>query len=73
MDTNTPPRRVLRTRDAAHYLGMSPSWLRKKRLRGANDPGDPGPQFIRVSPLVIVYEISALDRWLDERAMRSAA
>jgi len=52
---------------------MSPSWLRKKRLRGANDPGDPGPQFIRVSPLVIVYEISALDRWLDERAMRSAA
>jgi hypothetical protein len=62
----TSPRRALRTLDAARYLGISASWLRKKRLRGTDDPGDPGPGYIRLSPLVIVYEIAELDRWLDQ-------
>jgi predicted DNA-binding transcriptional regulator AlpA len=67
------PRRVLRTREAAQYVGLSVSWLRKKRLRGADDPGEPGPEYIRISPLVVVYEISALDRWLDQHRGRTDA
>jgi hypothetical protein len=66
------PRRALRTTDAARYLGISASWLRKKRLRGLDDPGDPGPEYIRISPVVVVYEVSALDRWLDAKRTQAA-
>lgn len=66
MNNPTAPRRALRTPDAARYLGLSPSWLRKKRLRGAGDPGDPGPPYIRLSTLLVVYEIADLDRWLEQ-------
>jgi hypothetical protein len=34
-------------------------------MRGPDDPGQPGPGFIRLSPSLIVYEISALDAWLE--------
>ena len=61
----TTPRRALRTTDAARYLGVSASLLRKMRARGLNDPSDHGPGFIRLSPSLIVYEISALDAWLE--------
>jgi hypothetical protein len=67
------PRRALRTTDAARYLGVSPSLLRKMRMRGPDDPGQPGPGFIRLSPSLIVYEISALDAWLDGHRQRAAA
>ena len=66
-----PPRRALRTTDAARYLGISPSLLRKMRLRGPADPLGSGPAYIRLSPSLIVYEISALDAWLDARALRA--
>jgi predicted DNA-binding transcriptional regulator AlpA len=66
-----PPRRALRTTDAARYLGISPSLLRKMRLRGPADPLGSGPAYIRLSPSLIVYEISALDAWLDARSLRA--
>jgi predicted DNA-binding transcriptional regulator AlpA len=59
------PRRALRTTDAARYLGISPSLLRKMRTRGPNDPSSRGPSYIRLSPSLIVYELAELDRWLD--------
>ena len=59
------PRRTLRTVDAARYLGVSASLLRKMRMRGPEDPRGSGPSFIRLSPSLVVYEIDALDRWLD--------
>jgi hypothetical protein len=61
------PRRALRTTHAAVYLGLSASLLRKLRARGPSDPGDKGPDFIKVSSNVVLYEISALDAWLDAR------
>lgn len=64
------PRRVLKTPFAAQYLGLSPSWLRKKRLRGVDDPSDPGPPYIKLPGGICVYEISDLDAWLDERKVR---
>ena len=61
----TTPRRALRTTDAAQYLGVSPSLLRKMRARGPDDPMAPGPAYIRLSPNLIVYEIAVLNGWLD--------
>ena len=52
-------------------LGISPSLLRKMRLRGPADPLGSGPAYIRLSPSLIVYEISALDAWLDARSLRA--
>jgi hypothetical protein len=66
--TPIPPRRALRTTDAARYLGISPSLLRKMRARGPDDPLGAGPPYIRLSPSLIVYEIDALDGWLDAHA-----
>lgn len=65
------PRRALRTTEAARYLGISPSLLRKMRSRGPDDPLDRGPCFIRLSPSLIVYEIAVLDAWLDARAAKT--
>lgn len=63
--TTAPAPRALRTVDAARYLGISPSLLRKMRARQSDDPLGPGPDYIRLSPGLIVYELSALDAWLD--------
>jgi predicted DNA-binding transcriptional regulator AlpA len=60
-------RRALRTTEAAKYLGISPSLLRKMRSRGVDDPLGPGPKFIRLSASLVVYDITALDNWLDQR------
>lgn len=67
----TSPRRALRTVPAADYLGLSPSLLRKYRSRGVDDPQDKGPEFIKVSPSIVLYEITALDAWLDSRRAAS--
>jgi hypothetical protein len=47
--TTSTPRRALRTTDAAKYLGISPSLMRKMRSRGPDDPLGPGPAYIRLS------------------------
>lgn len=61
------PRRALRTAQAAAYLGVSASLLRKMRSRGPDDPLGQGPPFIKLSAALVVYEIDELDRWLDSR------
>jgi hypothetical protein len=60
-------RHALRTVPAADYLGVSPSLLRKYRMRAAGDPGEQGPAYIKVSPSIVLYELSALDAWLESR------
>ena len=67
----TTPRRALSTADAAQYLGISVSLLRKMRSRGPDDPLGQGPRLIKISPQLIVYEIAELDAWLDARAAQS--
>jgi predicted DNA-binding transcriptional regulator AlpA len=61
-------RRSLQTNEAARYLGVSRSLLRKMRMRAPGDPGGQGPAFIKLSPQLVVYDIAALDAWLDEHA-----
>ena len=66
MATDYSPRKAFKVVPAARYLGVSPSLLRKMRGRGPDDPLGPGPQFIRLSPSLIVYEVIALDAWLEK-------
>ena len=66
-------KRGFTTRQAADYIGLSPSWLRKKRLRGAADPGTPGPTYIKLENGLAIYLVEELDRWLDEHREQSAA
>lgn len=59
----TEPRRlarqVLRTAEAAEYVGLSASSLEKMRARGT------GPAFIRLGGRAVGYRVDDLERWLD--------
>lgn len=55
------PKRILRTREAAEYIGLSASTLEKNRRTEGE-----GPPFVRISPNVVGYDIADLDVWLDE-------
>jgi hypothetical protein len=68
-------KRGFTTREAAEYIGRSASWLRKKRLSGIADPGDPGPHYLKTDAGSFIYLKEDLDGWLDrlERCPRSEA
>ena len=59
------PKRILRTPEAAEYVGLSPSTLEKKRLTGD------GPRFIRLGGRSIGYDLSDLNNWLDDQRLAS--
>ena len=61
-----PARRILRTQDAAAYVGLSPSTIEKMRCYGG------GPKFIRLGGRAIGYDIADLDRWLEAQANNAA-
>ena len=65
METHTIP--LLRTEEAAAYLGVSPSLLSKLRLTGA------GPIFLRLGAKAIRYRRADLDRWAEAGAARSTS
>jgi predicted DNA-binding transcriptional regulator AlpA len=52
-------RRILRTPEAATYVGLSASTLEKMRLSGD------GPRFIRLGGRAIGYDVQDLDTWVD--------
>ena len=58
---------VLRTTEAAQYVGLAPSTLSKMRVRGD------GPAFCKVGPRVVVYRVPDLDHWLESRRRRSTS
>ena len=53
--------KVLRTPDAARYLGLSPSTLAKMRLRGD------GPAYFKSGRRIVVYDVEELDSYLLKR------
>jgi hypothetical protein len=65
IEDKTQPRRALRTVDAARYLGLSASLLRKYRAVPPDEPVDHGPAFTKISTNIVLYEIAALDAWLE--------
>jgi predicted DNA-binding transcriptional regulator AlpA len=59
--------RVLRTPQAAEYVGLSASTLEKLRLRGN------GPTYQKAGPKIVVYRPEDLDAWLDAQRRRSTS
>jgi predicted DNA-binding transcriptional regulator AlpA len=58
-------KRILRTPEAAEYVGLSRSTLEKKRLAGD------GPRSIRLGGRAVGYDVRDLDAWLDEQRAES--
>ena len=58
---------VMRPPQASRYLGLSTSFLAKKRLTGD------GPRFIRLSARAIGYQQSDLDDWLKQKLCSSTS
>lgn len=49
--------KLLNTKDAAAYIGMSASWLNKSRMDGS------GPPYMKIGGSV-KYAVKDLDEWL---------
>jgi len=59
--------RVLRTPQAAEYVGLSASTLEKLRLTGN------GPPYRKSGPKIVVYSLEDLDAWLGANRRRSTS
>jgi predicted DNA-binding transcriptional regulator AlpA len=57
----------LRVDAAASYLGISVSALAKMRMRGD------GPPFVKLGRRVVIYRMSDLAAWLDQRQRLTTA
>ncbi len=57
----------MRPRAAAEYIGCSTSKLAKLRVYGG------GPDYLRLSGGLIVYDMDDLDRWLDKHRRNSTS
>ena len=57
--------RVLNERAAAHYIGMSVSYLQKDRMNGILQNRMPGPRYAKLGKRV-VYLKEDLDMWLQQ-------
>jgi predicted DNA-binding transcriptional regulator AlpA len=60
-------KRILRTEDAAAYVGLAASTLEKRRLTGA------GPAFVRLGGRAVGYDIRVLDAWLERQQRTSTS
>ena len=73
MPAQTARKNALTEIEAALYIGMSRSYLRKDRCEGHRKGRTPGPPYIRVGT-AIRYLISDLDAWLQaHRVTREVA
>ena len=59
------PRRLVKEREAAEFLGLSCGFLRASRLR---NPRGAGPPYIRVGRAVR-YDLRDLEDWVRERRL----
>lgn len=61
----------LTEKEAAKYIGMSPSYLRRDRCEGKIKSRTPGPPFLKIGKAVR-YLKKDLDNWLDARYHRTS-
>jgi hypothetical protein len=57
--------RLLTEKEAARFLGVSMSYLRKSRCEGRRLGRTPPPRFVRVGGRVF-YRLADLEQWLSE-------
>lgn len=60
---------LLRTEDAARYIGVSASTLKKLRMRGD------GPDFLKLGARIVLYHTNDIENWLRtcRRTSKSSA
>ena len=58
-------KRLLTEAEAAQYISMSRSFLRKSRMDGNRDNRTSGPPYVRVTNRAIRYDIRDLDGWIE--------
>ena len=58
---------ILRTPEAARFLGLSASTLEKMRLTGE------GPPFVRLGARALGYDVDELREWLKSRRCTSTS
>lgn len=56
-----PQKRKMRTKEAAHYVGLSPSTLEKMRVYGG------GCRYTKLGR-VVVYDVADLDSWVAQNS-----
>lgn len=54
---------MLKSREAARMIGISPRTLAKWRQKGV------GPQCVRLGYNLVVYRLSDIDAWIRERGV----
>ena len=60
-------RRFLRTRDAAHFLGIAARTLEDLRLRGG------GPTYSTPRARIVLYDVRDLEAWIAAGRRRSTS
>jgi len=60
-----PTKVVLRSNEAAIFIGMSESFLRQSRIYGDLPGRTPGPPYLKVGRAVR-YLVADLETWLEE-------
>ena len=59
--------KILRTPDAAKYVGLAASTLEKLRTAGG------GPKYVKIGVKLVGYTKEALDAWLGKRTRTSTS
>jgi len=68
------PRRILRQREAAQYIGLAESTLEKMRVTGKNGrAGKAGQPFVRLGASAVGYDLRDLDDWIDRQKRSSTS
>ena len=57
-------KKLLEEKQAAEYISMSRSYLRRSRTEGKIKNRTPGPRWIKIGLRSIRYAISDLDEWI---------
>jgi predicted DNA-binding transcriptional regulator AlpA len=65
-------KRALSDPEAAHYIGMSVSFLKQSRMDGVRENHTPGPPFVRLGRRAVRYLREDLDAWLKEHRYEPA-
>jgi hypothetical protein len=64
MTTEPLIRRLLDTKAAAKYIGMSAAFFRLSRYKGVTGNRTPGPPYIRIGRRAL-YDLCDLDAWIN--------
>ena len=69
--SNEYEKQTLSEGEAAVYLGLSSSFLRKARMNGQLSDGKPGPKYAKIGKRTVCYTKKHLDEFLESRVVQT--